>query len=136
MWGINPTIPPPWSHIPISDFFWKVLLHFLTFRGDNKVSKDLEPFSFQLSFESRWKKFLLLSNIILSIIYRVRHGKVVFQTLDFWQTKVVRLIFIMDFLFSKINNSFETSKFSRFSHFREKVSWFQLFVDIFQKRFF
>ena len=42
----------------------------------------------------------------------------------------------MDFLFSEKHNSFAITNFFRFWHFRKKVSWFQLFVDIFQKDFF
>ena len=46
------------------------------------------------------------------------------------------LIYKMDFLFSEKHNSFAITNFFRFWHFRKKVSWFQLFVDIFQKDFF
>ena len=49
--------------------------------------------------------------------------------------KVLRIIYPMDFLFPEKHISFAKTSFSRFWHFRKKVSWFQLFFDIFSKKF-
>ena len=50
--------------------------------------------------------------------------------------KVLRIIYPMDFSFPEKHISFAKTKFSRFWHFRKKVSWFQLFFDIFSKKNF
>ena len=50
--------------------------------------------------------------------------------------KVLRIIYTLDFLFPEKHISFAITSFSRFLHFRKKVSWFQLFLDIFSKKFF
>ena len=50
--------------------------------------------------------------------------------------KVLRIIYTLDFLFPEKHISFAITSFSRFLHFRKKVSWFQLFLDIFSKKNF